>query len=395
MYDNQMSNQMKRNWVMGMPFKVDHYRHFAWALEEAGRLRDSFLWKRSGYPEVSPERTRLKPLLGALVYATARYTNTRFAETFRFHLHPHYDRWMARQLKEGDHIYSSYGYANESFLTARKMGGKTIIDGGNSHPENFWNILSEEHERWNVCEDPISRFHYERSIKMMDMTDHVVSPSRFVTRSFLERGFREDQIHNSYYPVDLSLFTPPTVKRDPNQPFTVINTSGLSLRKGTPYLLEAMRRIKKEIPNCRFMITRSGDHSPLIDKLIRDYRDLDIEWSGYVSRSEMAERFRQADLFMLPSLEDGFARVVTEAQACGLPVLVSENTGAADTVREGINGSVVPIRDVDAMVMRAVEWWDRIQVGYRIPDMDIQTSMSQQAYRKRVVEIVETIDPAL
>ena len=379
----------RERWVMGMPFRVDHYRKFAHALEESGHLRMSFLWKRNGYPEVPAEKTRLKPILGAAVYVSAKYVNTNVAEKFRFRLYQSYDRWMSKQLKQGDFVYSSYGYANQSFKRVKELGGVTFIDGGNSHPENFWNILKEENERWGVKKDPICRYHYERSIAMMEHTDCVVSPSGFVTKSFTDRGFARENIFDSFYPVNLSLFSPSEGERPKDKPFTIINTSGLSLRKGTPYLLETFRRIHKEVPNVRFLVTRSGNPSAEIDKLLKDYTDLPIEWSAYLSHKDMAKRFQEADLLMLPSLEDGFARVVTEAMACGLPAIVSENTGAADFIEAGVSGSTVPIRDVDAMVKASMEWWDKIRDGYKMPVENLQNRLSPEAYEKRVIEIAE------
>ena len=59
-------------------------------------------------------------------------------ESFRFRMHPWFDAWVKKQLQPGDHVISSYGYANECFKFARAHGGKTFLDAGNSHPENFW-----------------------------------------------------------------------------------------------------------------------------------------------------------------------------------------------------------------------------------------------------------------
>ncbi|MCH1923037.1 hypothetical protein L9G15_26860, partial [Shewanella sp. A3A] len=77
----------------------------------------------------------------------------------------------------GDHVLSSYGYANSCFRHARRHGGKTFLDGGNSHPENFWNLLTEEHRTWGCNYPPISRQHYRRALAMMEDVDYVLSPS--------------------------------------------------------------------------------------------------------------------------------------------------------------------------------------------------------------------------
>src|SRR5262249_9012668 len=161
-----------------------------------------------------------------------------------------------------------YGYANASFEHARKHGGRTFLDGGNSHPDNFWTILSEEHRRWNVSAPPIARHHYERSRAMMEHVDFVLSPSTFVSRSFLERGFKPEQILRNVYPLDLSCFKPPEAPRPKDRPLTIIAPGSLSLRKGTPYLLEAFRLVLKEQPKARLVLNRSmfSSVAPVVEK---------------------------------------------------------------------------------------------------------------------------------
>jgi hypothetical protein len=119
------------------------------ALERHNLLRFIALGTRRGTAGVPPERTRLNPWIGLFTYAAARTLSDFPAVSFRMRLHPWFDRWVKRQLRPGDHVISSYGYANECFKFAQANGGKTFLDGGNSHPENFWSVLEEEHRRWH------------------------------------------------------------------------------------------------------------------------------------------------------------------------------------------------------------------------------------------------------
>ena len=67
-----------------------------------------------------------------------------------------------------------------------------------------------------------------------------------------------------------------------------------------------------------------------------------------IPRSEMAEQYEWADVFLLPSLCEGSATVTYEAMFQGLPVICTPQTGS--TVRDGIDGFIVPARDSDAIV---------------------------------------------
>lgn len=331
------------------------------ALFARGMLRLYCVGTRRGTRGIPKSLTKLYPLFGLLNTAASKIFGAAEAESFRFRLHPLFDQWVLSKLQPGDHIISSYGYTNACFSWVRKHGGKTFLDGGNSHPENFWKILTEEHQRWNFPYPPVARHHYERSCAMMQDVDFVLSPSKFVTDSFLTRGFRPEQILKNVYPIDLSCFSPAKEPRPTNRPLTIINTGSLSLRKGTPYLLEAFRIVRKEIPDARLLLTDAVGRG--MKSILERYADLPIEWSPGLPHQALAERLRGADIFVLPSLEDGFALTVTEALCCGLPVITTHNTGASDIVVEGETGSIVPICDPKAIAEKIFYWWERIQGG--------------------------------
>jgi glycosyltransferase involved in cell wall biosynthesis len=340
---------------------------------------------RRGTEGVSPSLTRLNPRIG-LVYTAAAMTLSTFkGESVRFRLNPWFDNWVKRQLKPGDHIISSYGYANESFKWVRQNGGKAILSAGNSHPENFWTILVEEHRRWKCSNPPIDRKHYERSIAMMSEVDYVFSPSTFVTNSFLSRGFKPEQILRDIYAVNMTHFKPPTGPRDKNRPLTVISTGALSLRKGAPYMLEAFRLVLKKHPSARLRLTRQIDDSAI--PVLAKYADLPIDWAPGLPHPQLAERLQGSDIFVLASLEDGYARTVTEGLACGLPVITTPNTGASDVIIPGKNGEIVPIRDPVAIAEAILKWADLILSRDGKPEISFDAnSLSFETFAKTFME---------
>ncbi len=350
---NVSPEKSERKFIVATPTRTvcdDNAR----ALERHGLLRFIALGTRRGTEGVSREHTRLNPAIGLAVVASWKLLPMYGAESFRFRLNSWLDRWVKKQLQPGDHIISSYGYVNECFKWVRKHGGKTFLDGGNSHPDNFWTIISEEHRRWGYHRPPFAEHHYRRSLEMLGHTDYVLSPSSYVTQSFVSRGFRPEQILKNVYPANLSLFKPDGQPRPKNRPLTLINTGSLSLRKGTPYLLESFRLIQKKIPDARLLLTRVIQDD--VKEVMSRFSDLPIEWAPALPHAELAERLRSADIFVLPSLEDGWARTATEAMACGLPAVLSVNTGASDAVQPGISGEIVPIRDPKAIAEAVLKW---------------------------------------
>ena len=351
------------------------------ALTRAQALRFLALGTRRGTVGVPSEQTRLRPVFGLLNFAASKCLSQYRAESFRFSLLPQFDRWVRRQLTPGDHIISSYGYTNECFEWVRGHGGKTLVDAGNSHPEHFWALLSEEHRRWNCPLPPVSPFWNRRAVEMMEHVDYVLSPSSFVTRSFLERGFKSGQILRNIYPVDLSRFSPATAPRPKNRPLTVVSTGGLSLRKGAPYLLEALRLVHQRHPSARFLLSRIIADSAL--PVVAKYRDLPIDWAPGLPHVQLAARLQSADVFVLPSLEEGLVRTALEAMACGLPAVLTPNTGANDFVRPDVSGSVVPIRDARAVAEAILAWGDRAMASDAPPQRLIDSECLTFAYFER------------
>jgi len=377
------ANKDSRQFVVATPTRSvcdDNAR----ALERVRKLRFLVLGTRRGTAGVPAERTRLNSWIGLKTFLAAKMLPPFRAESFRFGLLPQFDAWVKKQLIPGDHIISSYGYANESFQFVRAHGGKTFVDAGNSHIENFWEILSEEHRRWNCPTPPVASHWVERSRRMLtEHTDYVLSPSSYVTNSFLARGFKPEQILSNVYPVNLQLFQPRSTPRPKDQPLTVINTGSLSLRKGTPYLLEAFRIVRQTQPTARLLLTDivQDDVKPILSR----YADLPIEWSPGLPHAELAERLRGADLFVLPSLEEGLVRTACEAMACGLQVVLTPHTGAHDFVTSGVNGEIVPIRDPRATADGILKCWERVRAGQVVEVDRLRERLSFETFAQKFI----------
>jgi glycosyltransferase involved in cell wall biosynthesis len=106
-----------------------------------------------------------------------------------------------------------------------------------------------------------------------------------------------------------------------------------------------------------------GDGSAL-----RPWQDL-FHHIDHVPQSELAEAFRKADVFVFPTLVEGMPLAVIEAMASGLPVITTPN-GPGDIVRDGVDGFLVPPRNVDAIVERL----EQLRANH-----DLRASMGQAA----------------
>ncbi len=127
-------------------------------------------------------------------------------------------------------------------------------------------------------------------------------------------------------------------------PLRVLFVGGIRLRKGVQYLAEAGGML----PSHRFEFRLVGPIG-LMNEGLRRLRE-HVQVMGPTPRSEMAEHWEWADVFVLPSLCEGSATVCYEAMGAGLPVVTTPNAGSV--VRDGVEGFIVPIRDAEAIADR-------------------------------------------
>jgi len=152
--------------------------------------------------------------------------------------------------------------------------------------------------------------------------------------------------------VDLSEYMPaPTVL----EPITFTLAARLLREKGIVEFAEAAQRIKQRYPSTRFLLLGGLDTNPgaLREHEVRQWAEAGfLEWHGHVP--DVRPYFAQTSVYVLPSYREGVPRSTQEAMAMARPVITTDAPGCRETVIDGVNGFLVPPRDVDALV-RAME----------------------------------------
>jgi glycosyltransferase involved in cell wall biosynthesis len=319
------------------------------------------------------EKWRSQPLLGA-PNALSRLGMRRLGESIQPATIKLFSSWVGWALGECDVFHCFSGFGLEAFRAAReKFGALNIVERGSSHVRFQSDILVEEHARWGVPYGGISRWMIDREEAEYAMCDRITVQSSFAERTFLEQGVSREKIIKLPLGVDVKVFHPaPKV----DSVFRVLYAGHCTIRKGIPYFLEAIASLR--LPN--FEVVVNGSVGPDVKEMMGRHAS-DYRFLGFQPLSRLHEIYSQASVLVLPTIEDGFAKVVTEAMACGVPVIATGNCGAPDVLEDGVEGFIVPIRDPAAI---------REKILYLYENRDVCEAMGRAALEK--VRTVTSLD---
>lgn len=177
-------------------------------------------------------------------------------------------------------------------------------------------------------------------------------------------------------------FSPPVLK-----PVTFIQVARLLREKGVEDFVNAAKIVKKIYPEARFVLLGGVDLNPnsLSEGDVQEWvREGVLEWPGHVSVGPWMER---SSVFVLPSYREGFPVSTQEAMAMGRPVITTNVPGCRETVKDGENGFLVPVRDSQALAVAMMKFLKNPEL------VSIMGSLSREIAEKRfdVHKINETI----
>ena len=218
-----------------------------------------------------------------------------------------------------------------------------------------------------------SAFHSKHSISgpLPKSSRSTPSPTEYVCRPDSRSGpssraaSPKKKLIQVPYGVDLRRFTP-----EPKQDsvFRVLFVGGLSIRKGVHVLLEPAAPLVKAGEFELLLVGAVAEIEPFMRRYEGKSRHL-----GVVPNAELRRVYGQASVFSLLSFEEGLAMVQAEAMACGLPLVVTPNTGSEDIMTDGVHGIMVEPGNVEQIR----EAFLRLK-----NDSELRASMAQKALEK-------------
>jgi glycosyltransferase involved in cell wall biosynthesis len=236
-----------------------------------------------------------------------------------------------------------------ALLAARLLGLRTAGIYHTDFPQ-YVRILTDDRS-WETLTWTFMRWFYTEM-------DTIWVNSESYRQSWIDRGIPASKLRILPRGLDTQLFRPDLrhadfwPKRGAAADATVLLYVGrISKEKNLDVIAAAWDRIRR--PGLALAFVGDG---PYLAELRQ--RLPDALFTGYLSGENLAMAFASADLFVFPSTTDTFGNVIIEAQACGLPCIVSDEGGPKDLVEPGVTGEITKGYDVEAFaaaILRLVE----------------------------------------
>lgn len=263
------------------------------------------------------------------------------------------DRLASRWVPPAAIFHGWTGNCLACIKRAREYGSIIMIEQATRHPSDWQEAVLQECETFGVrpqdCRASLLAPLVRRMEREFELADAILVPSRAARTTFEKAGYAEQTIVVNAG-VDHHFFAPP-FKPVPRNIFRVCFAGRVELLKGLPYLLQAWKQLG--LPNAELVLI--GEIAPEMHRLLKQWALPNVRALGQVPQSDLAKGYRASHLFVFPSVNEGLARVLFEAMACGLPMIATERSGAEDCITQGIEGDVVPARSVEALA-EAILW---------------------------------------
>jgi glycosyltransferase involved in cell wall biosynthesis len=263
-----------------------------------------------------------------------------------------HDYCVARHLRDlgdvFDIVHTWPSGALRTLKAARALGIPTVLERPNAHTRFAMEVVKQECARLGITM-PRGHEHGEDQERVQleeeefDRADRLLCPSEFVAQTFLDKGFPPGKLARHQYGYDDRAYSPDPKPRGPQRGLTMLFVGGCAPRKGLHYALAAWLRSSAHLDG-KFWI--AGEFIPgYAERLSGMLSDRSVQVLGH--RMDVPDLMRKADIFVLPTIEEGSALVTSEARGSGCVLLVSEAAGAICKHME--NALVHRVADVDTL----------------------------------------------
>jgi glycosyltransferase involved in cell wall biosynthesis len=361
-----------------------HAFDLARALIESGHLVTVF----TNYPKWAAERFGLPRgcirsywLHGGLSRAAWKLDQKNLLQYPESWLHTMFGRWAADEIEKENwdvvHLWS--GVSEDTLKRIKGRKSVKLIMRGSAHIKTQARVLEAEEGRTGVRQDRPSQWMIEREQREYELADVIVTLSTFAFNSFIGEGVHPAKLVCLPLGANLSQFrpSPETVEARCHHilsgaPLRVLYVGALTFQKGMYDFVSIVGSLATE----NFHFRCVGQEVKETESLLAQTGGV-IEIIGKRPQNELPRWYAEADVFMFPTIQDGYAVVLAQAHSSALPILTTTNCGGPDLIESNKTGWILPIRSPRAFIER-LRWCD----GHR-EDLAAMVRHIYQEFRPR------------
>lgn len=291
-------------------------------------------------------------------YGLLTYTPIRFSPGWRSYVANELFDWhMARRLsadglRAESALMGFVGTALRTFEVGRSLGAAPLeLVAANSHVDNVTRLHAHAAADSGIQDSWLNEWQRRKTLQEYALADRIYVHSDYVRESFLDAGVPASKLVRTLL-TPAPRFKQPT-ERTTDDTFRIVYVGRLEATKGIALLLDAFDRLSS--PNIELVLV--GGWSTRVGRRLIQSR-MAADPRIILRPGDPLPILQKADVFVHPSYEDGFGYAPMEALACGVPVIVTEDTGMKEYVTEGRNGFVIPTGDREALLDRLVHLQD-------------------------------------
>jgi glycosyltransferase involved in cell wall biosynthesis len=210
-----------------------------------------------------------------------------------------------------------------------------------------------QYVRYLTQDDDMAEMTWKYMLWFYDQADIILAPTEYYRRHLMDHGFAPAKLKVMARGVDTRQFHPK--HRDPayydrfglGDSFKFLYVGRISREKNLDRLISAFDRLRQHGHNASLVLVGDG---PYRKELQARLGGRPIAFTGLIEGENLAAAYASADCMVFPSCTDTFGNVVLEAQASGLPVIVTDRGGPAEIVHSHESGIVVDHADGQAML---------------------------------------------
>jgi glycosyltransferase involved in cell wall biosynthesis len=179
-------------------------------------------------------------------------------------------------------------------------------------------------------------------------------PSRAIGEELEQKGISKKQIRYCRRGVDTNMFHPSKRNGFFSNNFKIAHdqvkllyVGRVSKEKNLPFLVQVFKEVCARRENLHLVVVGAG---PYLDEMKQALTKFPATFTGFLREDDLSQAYASSDIFVFPSTTDTFGNVVLEAQASGIPAIVSDKGGPKENVVHSKSGFVLSTNDRSAFV---------------------------------------------